>query len=75
MPSGASELQAMPVEPDYRVPAMSGARQTRSRRREYHHCLALSIPDEALLTALKNAVARGVAIDLVVSRVSWTSGS
>ncbi|AHE54972.1 phospholipase D-like domain-containing protein [Sphingomonas sanxanigenens] len=70
-PAGGTLLQAMPSGPDFGVPGFErllveivhGARD---------HVAIVSpylIPDEALLTALGNAVARGVAVDLIVSRV------
>lgn len=69
--SGASELQAMPSGPDYRVPGYERLLVELVHEAQENITIVSPylIPDEALLTALKNAVARGVAIDLVVSRV------
>ncbi|KAK0341416.1 hypothetical protein LTR94_026441, partial [Friedmanniomyces endolithicus] len=69
--TGASELQAMPSGPDYRVPGYERLLVELVHEAQENITIVSPylIPDEALLTALKNAVARGVAIDLVVSRV------
>lgn len=69
--TGASELQAMPSGPDYRVPGYERLLVELVHEAQENITIVSPylIPDEALLTALKNAVARGVAIDLVVSHV------
>jgi len=70
-PCGDTVLQAMPSGPDYRVPGyeqllvemVHGAQERITIVSPY------LVPDEALLTALKNAVLREVRVDLILSRV------
>ncbi|TZG24448.1 cardiolipin synthase [Sphingomonas montanisoli] len=69
--AGSAILQAMPSGPDFGVPGFErllvelvhGAAQRVAIVSPY------LIPDEALLTAIKNATARGVTVDLIVSQV------
>ena len=68
---GEAALQAMPSGPDFDTPGFErllvelvhGARERLIIVSPY------LIPDEALLIAMKNAVARGVTVDLIVSMV------
>ncbi|WP_338053867.1 phospholipase D-like domain-containing protein [Sphingobium estronivorans] len=68
--AGSAILQAMPSGPDFGVPGFErllvelvhGAAQRVAIVSPY------LIPDEALLTAIKNATARGVTVDLIVSQ-------
>ncbi|MER0238918.1 phospholipase D-like domain-containing protein [Fulvimarina sp. MAC8] len=70
--AGDAALQAMPSGPDFDVPGFErllvelvhGASERLVIVSPY------LIPDEALLIALKNAVARGVTVDLIVSRIA-----
>lgn len=69
--AGGALLQAMPSGPDYGVPGFErllvelvhGAVQQVAIVSPY------LIPDEALLTAIKNAIARGTSVYLIVSQV------
>lgn len=68
---GPAMLQAMPSGPDYGVPGYERLLVELLHGAEAHIAIVSPylIPDQALLTALKNAVARGVTIDLIVSSV------
>ncbi|MEF2549820.1 cardiolipin synthase [Aurantimonas sp. A2-1-M11] len=70
-PAGDAVLQAMPSGPDFGVPGYE--RLLIELIHSAQHRVAIVspylIPDEALLTAIDNAVTRGVEIDLIVSHV------
>jgi cardiolipin synthase len=68
---GRAVLQAMPSGPDYGVPGYERLLVELLHCAEAHIGIVSPylIPDEALLTAMKNAIARGVTIDLIVSSV------
>ncbi|WP_176594099.1 cardiolipin synthase [Sphingobium sp. EM0848] len=71
LPCGPAVLQAMPSGPDYGTPGYERLLVDLVHQAK-HDVIIVSpylIPDEALLTALKNAVARNVTVDLVVSNV------
>lgn len=69
--AGGVLLQAMPSGPDFGVPGFERLLVELVHSAQIHVVIVSPylIPDEALLTALANAVARGVTVDLIVSRV------
>ncbi len=70
-PAGPVLLQAMPSGPDYGVPGYERLliEMVHRAEREIVIVSPYLIPDEALLTGLKNAVLRGVNVHILVSRV------
>ena len=70
-PAGKALLQAMPSGPDFGVPGFERllVELVHGARRHVAIVSPYLIPDQALLTAIDNAVARGVTVDLIVSRV------
>ncbi|MDY8107884.1 cardiolipin synthase [Fulvimarina sp. 2208YS6-2-32] len=70
--AGDAELQTMPSGPDFGVPGFERLLVELVHTARQHVAIVSPylIPDEALLVALKNAVARGVAVDLIVSRLA-----
>ena len=69
--AGDAILQAMPSGPDFEVPGFERllVELIHSAARQVTIVSPYLIPDEALLTAMKNAVARGAQVDLIVSQV------
>lgn len=69
---GAGVLQAMPSGPDFDVPGFGRLLVEMVHLAARRVCLVSPylIPDEALLMAIRNAAARGVEVDLVVSAVA-----
>lgn len=70
-PVGNSRLQLMPSGPDFGTPGYERLLVETVHRSEREVVIVSPylIPDEALLTALQNAVLRGVAVHLIVSHV------
>lgn len=73
IPAGAGNivLQAMPSGPDFGAPGFERllVELVHDAARRVVIVSPYLIPDQALLTAIKNAAARGVTIDLIVSQV------
>ncbi|EAU41292.1 cardiolipin synthase [Fulvimarina pelagi HTCC2506] len=69
---GEAALQAMPSGPDFDTPGFERllVELVHDARERLVIVSPYLIPDEALLVALKNAVARGVSVDLIVSRIA-----
>ncbi|MAY29321.1 MAG: cardiolipin synthase [Aurantimonas sp.] len=69
--AGDAVLQAMPSGPDFGVPGYERLliELVHGAERRVAIVSPYLIPDEALLTALKNGVTRGVEINLIVSQV------
>ncbi|RFC65414.1 cardiolipin synthase [Fulvimarina endophytica] len=69
---GEANLQAMPSGPDFDVPGYERllVEMVHGARRRVRIVSPYLIPDESLLVAMKNAVARGVEVDLIVSALA-----
>lgn len=69
--AGSAILQAMPSGPDFGVPGFERllVELVHGAARRVAIVSPYLIPDEALLTAIKNATTRGVTVDLIVSQV------
>ncbi|WP_395334473.1 cardiolipin synthase [Novosphingobium sp. BL-8H] len=70
-PAGADEAQAMPSGPDFGTAGFERllVELVHRARRNVTIVSPYLIPDQALLTAVKNAVARSVEVNLIVSQV------